>query len=127
MTDVTALTAPHGFARCCQSSSRTLGNREDTEGKAQNTEAAQGAVSEREPGLEPASSYLAAAEDVTQGHLHVEMLQHLQRLFLCLLGAVDRETPSFTHLGAQLQTRDTVRPSVRAPGAVLILLSGFEF
>lgn len=107
VTEVTALRTPHGFARCCQSSSRTLGNQEDTKSKAQNTKAAQGAVSRQEPQLEPASSYLAAAEDVAQGHLHVEVLQHLQRLFLCLLRAVHRETPSFSHLGAQLQTRDT--------------------
>lgn len=111
MTDVSALRTPHGFARCCQSSSRTLGNHEDTESKAQNTEAAQGAASEREPGLEPASSYLAAAEDVTQGHLHVEVLQHLQRLFLRLLGAVHGETPSLSHLGAQLRTETPVSPA----------------
>lgn len=84
-----------------------MGTKKTPECKAQDTKTAQGAVGEREPGLEPASSYLAAAEDVTQGHLHVEVLQHLQRLFLCLLGAVHRETPSFSHLGAQLQTRDT--------------------
>lgn len=125
--DVTALTTPQGFARCCQSSSRTLGNQEDTERTAQGTEAAQGAVSEREPQLQPASSYLAAAEDVTQGHLHVEVLQHLQRLVLGLLGAVHRETSSFSHLGAQLQSRDTVSSSVRARGAALILMSWFEF
>lgn len=75
------------FAQCCQSSSRNLGNRvRDTKCKTQKAEvpAVHETASQHELELKQASSYLAAAEDIRQGHLNVEVLQNLQGLFSCL-------------------------------------------
>lgn len=47
-------------------------------------------------------SYLAAAENIGQGHPDVEVLQDLQGLVPDLLRAADRETPAFPYLGPQL-------------------------
>lgn len=51
-------------------------------------------------------SYLAATEDVSQRHLHVEVPQDLEGLLLGLFRALHRETPSFSHLGLQLWRGD---------------------
>lgn len=88
LTDIRTLRTPHSFARRCPSSSRNLGNQvAHPECKTQEAEAAPAVrelASEREPQLKPAASYLAAAEDICQGHLNVEVLQNLHGLFFRL-------------------------------------------
>lgn len=80
-TGIRTLRTPRSFVRCCPSSSSNLGSQ--AADRAQDPRSCAG-TGERAPQLQPAPSYLAAAEDIGQGHLHVEVLQDLHGLFLCL-------------------------------------------